>query len=178
MLGADHTFSSNSAKQVAKAELKELWSPDMTSCLPSTIVALKKCHSRERWSAGCWDGHEPGDHGPLLPRLSTLGSPFGENAQTSPVSNCKKRLLFDQTIFLGSGWIVPPCAGGFFPFVFSAAGCPVNGLSAVGRPATVFRPSYKRAGYTYTWIARCNPMKLSDRTFQVMRASQEPSGCS
>ena len=37
----------------------------------------------------------------------------------------------------GSGWVVPPCAGGFFPFVFSAAGCPVNGLSAVGRPATV-----------------------------------------
>ena len=38
--------------------------------------------------------------------------------------------------FLGSGWIVPPCAGGFFPFVFSAAGWPVNGLSAVGRPST------------------------------------------
>ena len=35
----------------------------------------------------------------------------------------------------GSGWIVPPCAGGFFPFVFSAAGWPVNGLSAVGRPS-------------------------------------------
>jgi hypothetical protein len=36
----------------------------------------------------------------------------------------------------GSGWIVPPCAGGFFPFVFSAAGCPVNGLSAVGLSAS------------------------------------------
>ena len=44
------------------------------------------------------------------------------------------RILF--FFFLGSGWIVPPCAGGFFPFVFSAAGWPVNGLSAVDRPST------------------------------------------
>ena len=41
-----------------------------------------------------------------------------------------------STFFLGSWWIVPPCAGGFFPFVFSAAGWPVNGLSAVDRPST------------------------------------------
>ena len=43
-----------------------------------------------------------------------------------------------QDLFLGgSGWIVPPCAGGFFPFVFSAAGWPVSGLSAAGRPPTL-----------------------------------------
>jgi hypothetical protein len=31
-------------------------------------------------------------------------------------------MKLNEFFFLGSGWIVPPCAGGFFPFVFSAAG--------------------------------------------------------
>ena len=82
LLGEDHTFSSNSAKQVAKAELKELQSPDTKSSLPSTSP-LKKGRSRERWSAGCRDG-QPGDHGPRLPSLSTPGRPFGRDSQGEP----------------------------------------------------------------------------------------------
>ena len=94
MLGADHTFSSNSAKQVAKAELKELWSPDMTSCLPSTSRAKEMPQPRalERRLPG-WPrarGPRSAASTPFDPR-----QPFWRERSGEP-GNCKKRLLFDR----------------------------------------------------------------------------------